>query len=279
MMRCWRPLLVILHFYLCQSAVVLQPSSTTENKDSKATDILRQLLNQETLIRLSFSRDVQSLLQQQRTSEKTDEAVKKTLVDLQASVQRLTNVTDDLNLRNENLTKELSTLIRSNQEKEKTTRTEESKLGALELQLERLSNQTTQQSLFNGDLNSGIKNVSSLIAGVKNDLLGNVDALVQGACAAAGQMTEVFISAVRRTCSDDAPSCDQVCKNATWQMKSRVRGQGGKEARCFQAFHFYEPESKILPGTVGQVNRIMYRYDPASCSRQYCGPNFCCCRL
>ena len=165
MMRCWRPLLVILHFYLCQSAVVLQPSSTTENKDSKATDILRQLLNQETLIRLSFSRDVQSLLQQQRTSEKTDEAVKKTLVDLQASVQRLTNVTDDLNLRNENLTKELSTLIRSNQEKEKTTRTEESKLGALELQLERLSNQTTQQSLFNGDLNSGIKNVSSLIAG------------------------------------------------------------------------------------------------------------------
>nr|XP_022333508.1 uncharacterized protein LOC111130635 isoform X2 [Crassostrea virginica] len=218
MMRCWRPLLVILHFYLCQSAVVLQPSSTTENKESKATDILRQLLNQETLIRLSLSRDVQSLLQQQRTSEKTDQAVKKTLVDLQASVQRLTNVTDDLNLRNENLTNELFTLIRNNQEKEKT---EESKLGALELRLERLSNQTTQQSLFNGDLNSGIKNVSSLIAGVKTDLLGNVDALVQGACAAAAQMTDVFISAVRRTCSDDAPSCDQVCKNATSQMKSK----------------------------------------------------------
>lgn len=161
-MRCWCILFVVLNFYKGQTARLFQPLSTTDNEGTKNTDILRQLLNQETLIRLSLSRDVQFLLKQQRTEKKTDQAVKKTLVDLQASVQRLTNVTDDLNLRNENLTNELSTLIRNNQEKEKT---EESKLGALELRLERLSNQTTQQSLFNGDLNSGIKNVSSLIAG------------------------------------------------------------------------------------------------------------------
>ena len=68
-----------------------------------------------------------------------------------------------------------------------------------------------------------------ILEGVKTDLLGNVDALVQGACAAVAQMTDVFISAVRRTCSNDAPSCDQVCKNATSQMKSKVGGQGGKE--------------------------------------------------
>lgn len=171
-MRCWRPLLVILHFYLCQSAVVLQPSSTTENKESKATDILRQLLNQETLIRLSLSRDVQSLLQQQRTSEKTDQAVKKTLVDLQASVQRLTNVTDDINLRNENLTNEVTSLILKNkQELEVNDRSQDKKLGVLERYLEELSNQTTQQLMFIEDVNSNIKNMSTQIAGNKNALL------------------------------------------------------------------------------------------------------------
>ncbi|XP_022334914.2 uncharacterized protein LOC111131598 [Crassostrea virginica] len=277
-MRCWCILFVVLNFYKGQTARLFQPLSTTDNEGTKNTDILRQLLNQETLIRLSLSRDVQFLLKQQRTEKKTDQAVKKTLVDLQASVQRLTNVTDDLNLRNENLTNEVTSLILKNkQELEVNDRSQDKKLGVLERYLEELSNQTTQQLMFIGDVNSNIKNMSTQIAGLETDLLGFADAIVQGACAAVS--SEGHVSAVRRTCSKNAPSCDQVCKGATSQMKSKSGTTTNLQATCFQAYHFYGPESKIRPGPVGQVNRIMYRYNPASCSGEFCGPNYCCCRL
>ena len=171
-MRCWCILFVDLNFYKGQTARLFQPLSTTDNEGTKNTDILRQLLNQETLIRLSLSRDVQFLLKQQRTEKKTDQAVKKTLVDLQASVQRLTNVTDDLNLRNENLTNEVTSLILKNkQELEGNDRSQDKKLGVLERYLEELSNQTTQQLMFIEDVNSNIKNMSTQIAGNKNALL------------------------------------------------------------------------------------------------------------
>ena len=171
-MRCWCILFVVLNFYKGQTARLFQPLSTTDNEGTKNTDILRQLLNQETLIRLSLSRDVQFLLKQQRSERKTDQAVKKTLVDLQASVQRLTNVTDDLNLRNDNLTNEFTSLILKNkQELEGNDRSQDKKLGVLERYLEELSNQTTQQLMFIGDVNSNIKNMSTQIAGNKNALL------------------------------------------------------------------------------------------------------------
>ena len=53
--------------------------------------------------------------------------------------------------------------------------------------------------------------------GLETDLLGFADAIVQGACAAVS--SDGHVSAVRRTCSKNAPSCDQVCKGATLQMK------------------------------------------------------------
>ena len=55
--------------------------------------------------------------------------------------------------------------------------------------------------------------------GLETDLLGFADAIVQGACAAVS--SDGHVSAVRRTCSKNAPSCDQVCKGATSQMKSK----------------------------------------------------------
>lgn len=63
--------------------------------------------------------------------------------------------------------------------------------------------------------------------GVKNGIKGYADAIVQAACAAVS--SEGFISAIRRTCSNDSPSCDQVCMDATSQMKSKVSNQGGKQ--------------------------------------------------
>lgn len=63
--------------------------------------------------------------------------------------------------------------------------------------------------------------------GVKNGIKGYADAIVQAACAAVS--SEGFISAIRRTCSNDSPSCEQVCMDATSQMKSKVSNQGGKQ--------------------------------------------------
>lgn len=82
MATCFWSLIVILHFYICHGALLAnEPRTTEKNKSTeKDSDLLRQLLNQETLMRMSLARDVQSLLKYQRMAEEGRQATNKTQV-------------------------------------------------------------------------------------------------------------------------------------------------------------------------------------------------------
>lgn len=121
MAACFWSLIVILHFYICRSALLINEARTTEkNKlNEKDSDILRQLLNQETLMRMSLARDVQSLLKYQRMAEEGRQTMNKTLTDLEASVHRLTGAAGSLEKQIKHMSNEVSVLQRNKQEIER----------------------------------------------------------------------------------------------------------------------------------------------------------------
>lgn len=121
MATCFWSLIVILHFYICHGALLAnEPRTTEKNKSTeKDSDLLRQLLNQETLMRMSLARDVQSLLKYQRMAEEWRQATNKTLSDLEASVYRLTVAAGSLEKQIKQMSNEVSDLQRNKQEIER----------------------------------------------------------------------------------------------------------------------------------------------------------------
>lgn len=121
MATCFWSLIVILHFYICHGALLAnEPRTTEKNKSTeKDSDLLRQLLNQETLMRMSLARDVQSLLKYQRMAEEWRQATNKTLSDLEASVYRLTVAAGSLEKQIKHMSNEVSDLQRNKQEIER----------------------------------------------------------------------------------------------------------------------------------------------------------------
>lgn len=121
MASCFWSLIVILHFYICHGALLAnEPRTTEKNKSTeKDSDLLRQLLNQETLMRMSLARDVQSLLKYQRMAEEWRQATNKTLSDLEASVYRLTVTAGSLEKQIKHMSNEVSDLQRNKQEIER----------------------------------------------------------------------------------------------------------------------------------------------------------------
>lgn len=121
MASCFWSLIVILHFYICHGALLAnEPRTTEKNKSTeKDSDLLRQLLNQETLMRMSLARDVQSLLKYQRMAEIWRQATNKTLSDLEASVYRLTVAAGSLEKQIKHMSNEVSDLQRNKQEIER----------------------------------------------------------------------------------------------------------------------------------------------------------------
>lgn len=249
-------------------------SSTNEHQESsqRKSDILRQLLNQETLIRMSLAKDVQSLLKNQRNAEAESQGREKSLNDLKLRVEGLASEAESLKQMDTNLTSQFIALLRDEQEEEKTDEARDNKIKSLEEKIQELTTNLTQKV---GPIN--VSNLLSQIAGVHSEISAYPDIVVQAACAASYRGG--FVSAVRRTCSNEASSCEVVCREATSQMKAKMGNQGGKQAQCVQTFHFYGLNGNLAPGVPGKVNRIMYRYDSSACSKQFCGPNFCCCTL
>lgn len=121
MATCFWSLIVILHFYICHGALLAnEPRTTEKNKSTeKDSDLLRQLLNQETLMRMSLARDVQSLLKYQRMAAEGRQATNKTLSDLEASVYRLTVAAGSLEKQIKHMSNEVSDLQRNKQEIER----------------------------------------------------------------------------------------------------------------------------------------------------------------
>lgn len=125
MATCFWFLIVILHFYICRGALLAnvlatEPRTTEKNKSTENdSDLLRQLLNQETLMRMSLARDVQSLLKYQRMAEEWRQATNKTLSDLEASVYRLTVAAGSLEKQIKHMSNEVSDLQRNKQEIER----------------------------------------------------------------------------------------------------------------------------------------------------------------
>lgn len=121
MASCFWSLIVILHFYICHGALLANEHRTTEKNKSieKDSDLLRQLLNQETLMRMSLARDVQSLLKYQRMAEEGRQATNKTLSNLEASVYRLTVAAGSLEKQIKHMSNEVSDLQRNKQEIER----------------------------------------------------------------------------------------------------------------------------------------------------------------
>jgi hypothetical protein len=60
-----------------------------------------------------------------------------------------------------------------------------------------------------------------------NEISSYPDLVVQAACVATAG--NGFVSAIRRPCSNEAPSCDVICQGATQQMKAKIGNQGGKQ--------------------------------------------------
>ncbi|XP_048735401.1 uncharacterized protein LOC125650876 [Ostrea edulis] len=270
-------LLLIFLPQLCTGAIAFnQPSTTAVSQ--KGSDILRQLLNQETLIRMSLTKDVQSLLKDQRKNLVRD----KDITDVGTEVDRLTRETTSLKELNIKLTNDVNALLEDKQEAEEMDQIRANKTKNMEKKIEELTQQTSVLDQRNLNLTQEIvavnkKDLSSQITGLENELLGYPDIAVQAACV--GTAVEGFVSAIRRPCSNEAPSCDVICKDATPQMKAKIGNQGRKEATCMQTYHFYGANQRLKPGIPKQVNRIMYRYSREACSKQFCGPNFCCCYL
>ncbi|XP_061174571.1 uncharacterized protein LOC133183654 [Saccostrea echinata] len=276
--------LLIILVKTCAGAPQLAASSTTEYQASpqKKSDILRQLLNQETLIRMSLTKDVQSLLKYQRRAEGESQAREKNINDLKLEVDGLTSETESLKQMDTNLTNKFIALLRDEQEEEKLDQARDNKIKNLEDKIEELTKKMAVLTQKNSNLTRGVatinvENLLSQIAGVQNEISAYPDIVVQAACAAS--YLGGFVSAIRRTCSNEASSCDVVCRDATSQMKAKMGNQGRKQATCVQSFHFYGSDQNLVPGVPLKVNRIMYRYDSNGCSKQFCGPNFCCCTL
>ncbi|XP_061174570.1 uncharacterized protein LOC133183653 [Saccostrea echinata] len=263
-------LVVVLNIFIqsCTAAVILNQSLTTDNVHlpPRNSDILRQLLNQATLIRMSMMKDLQTLQKDHRKLEKENQAREREFKDLTFEIEELRNETISLKNLNVNLTNEVTDLLNEKDKTEKIVIARDRSIDDMEKKIEELSKISSLST----------QDVINNITDIRYQLSGYPDLLVQAACAGHSK-TPGHVAAVRRTCSNEAPSCDTVCKSATPQMKARVN-EGSKEATCFMSFHFYDGDKKIKPGVAGKFNRLTYRYTPGACSGQYCGPNFCCCR-
>ncbi|XP_052281886.1 uncharacterized protein LOC127879222 [Dreissena polymorpha] len=86
------------------------------------------------------------------------------------------------------------------------------------------------------------------------------DEIAQATCTAI-RSEGGFVRAVRRTCSNQAVSCEDLCKSLS--------------ATCFNALHVYQPTNVLGRTETGKAGLKTYRYN--SCSGSKCGPNFCCC--
>ncbi|XP_062595338.1 uncharacterized protein LOC134256670 [Saccostrea cucullata] len=264
-------LVVVLNIFiqLSTAAVILNQTLTTDNVHLtlRNSDSLRQLRNQETLIRMSMRRDLQNLQKDQRKLENENQAQKKEFNNLKFKFEELKNETISLKKLNVNLTNEVTDLWNEKDKTEKMIMARDGNITDIVRKIEELSKISSLP----------VHDVINNLTDVRYQMSGYPDLLVQAACAGQSKTPE-HVAAVRRTCSRKAPSCDTVCKAATPQMKARVN-EGSKEATCFMSFHFYDWNEKIKPGAPGKFNRLMYRYHSGACSQQYCGPNFCCCRF
>ena len=65
-----------------------------------------------------------------------------------------------------------------------------------------------------------------ILSGLKNEMQGYPDLVVQAACAALTSATSGHVSAIRRPCTNEAPSCDVICRGATSQMKAKSGSRG-----------------------------------------------------
>ncbi|XP_052283346.1 uncharacterized protein LOC127880152 [Dreissena polymorpha] len=86
------------------------------------------------------------------------------------------------------------------------------------------------------------------------------DEIAQATCTAI-RSEGGYVKAVRRTCSNQTVSCEDLCKSVS--------------ATCFNALHVYQPDNVLGIAETGRAGLKTYRYN--SCLGSLCGPNFCCC--
>ena len=107
--------------------------------------------------------------------------------------------------------------------------------------------------VFEGSVSGGSSNTFSA-----PNLQGQI--LAQAACVAMVP-NGGHVRAVQRTCSNNAPSCEETC--------AQLNGVSS----CFNALHVYNNQPA---SGVNELGLRTYRYN--GCSGSYCGPNYCCCR-
>jgi len=91
--------------------------------------------------------------------------------------------------------------------------------------------------------------------------------LAQAVCSAMGPHGWTY--AVRRPCSNKAPSCAAICAGTT---ESQAKRAGNQRLQCFNALHIYGRQP-----TTRENHRGLQVYKYNSCGGSYCGPNYCCC--
>ncbi|XP_065900513.1 uncharacterized protein [Dysidea avara] len=105
------------------------------------------------------------------------------------------------------------------------------------------------------------------------------DVIGQASCAAYMSHDPTgFVYAVRRVCSNNSPTCTDVCNNP------QLHAQDPETAKrttwkCIGATHVYLNRPATGDGTTPTLGLKDYYYGYANCNLKYCGPNYCCCRV
>jgi predicted RNase H-like nuclease (RuvC/YqgF family) len=119
---------------------------------------------------MSLTKDVQSLLKDQRITAKKNLARDKDVTDVGTEVDRLTRETASLQQQNIELTRDVNALVREKQEAEKMDLIRDNKINSLEKKIEELTQQTSVLDQRNQNLTQEIvalkeENLTSKVIG------------------------------------------------------------------------------------------------------------------
>eukprot|EP00105_Crassostrea_gigas_P021638 XP_011440842.1 PREDICTED: uncharacterized protein LOC105337683 isoform X3 [Crassostrea gigas] len=101
------------------------------------------------------------------------------------------------------------------------------------------------------------------------------DEIAQAACVAIAPSG--FVSAIRKPCNRNNPSCNTLCRDAACSMRKIYGNQGSTSGTCFQTFHIYGRRNTLKNSDMGKAHMAIYKIGNG-CGNTNCGPNFCCCK-
>ena len=86
-----------------------------------------------------------------------------------------------------------------------------------------------------------------------------------------------WVYAVRRNCTESAPTCDAVCTNKVLHVQDS-QTQSRTTWRCVGGIHIYGGRPATGDGKTPKLGLKTFFHGYEACYGG-CGPNYCCCRV